>query len=519
MLPHDQRLGQYGGRTVHAVAADSHGRIYAGTDLGLLIYDAGGGVASLMIDNDMSSEVFNDKAVERLQQISELLLDKYDSNSEPGRILETYRKVEQDIQELQEHIEGGITGMAGTNTPDISPEAGDTPQGGVARSDLKQRLQVREQARQRLLHRLENEHYGLFQLLKLDPRELSAFHKELSAGQAVVQYLPTPKTLYIQLVTQDGAQIREVDVTEEELYQRAGQAAAQLKELAFGLSRGAKSLLVEDESGPDLTSELAWLYDQLLRPVERELAVIDHVFVVPIGALTYLPFPALVYELKDQPRYAVEQFAMGVLPSLFHLQLVLRHQASYLDSSLLIGDPDGTLPAAREEVKEIHQLLPDARPPLIGNDATIENFQQQAVSSRILHLATHGKLNHESPADSYLLMADGYRLSVVDISLLDLRETDLVVLSACESGIGRDGLEYATLARSFAHANVPSVVASLWRVNDSATRQLMSNFYSNFVTGKDIFSSFAEAQRSMISEKDGWSHPAAWSGFLVFGKP
>ena len=528
MLPDDQKFGQYGGRTTHAVAVDGHGRVYAGTDRGLLIYEAGGSVASLLIDNGLSDEAFKDIAVERLQKLGEIMLDKIDpDNSEQGRILARLRKAEQEIDELQralgkrQYADAGLGNQAPSNT------AGDNRQNPAARSEFRQRLQQHERERQRLLYQLEQEHYGLFQMLELNPHDLTALHAELPAKQTVVQYLPTPQKLFIQLVTRKGVQIREVNVTEEELYRRAGQTAAKLALDAKRLDeiRSGKSLLIgksrlSEEVPLDLANELAWLYDQLLRPVEHELADMDQVFVVPVGKLTYLPFPALVYAQENRSKYAVERFAMGVLPSLFHLRLILQQRKSYLEESLLIGDPDGSLPAAREEVQEISVAL-SAGPPLIGTDATIENFQRQAPTSRIIHLATHGVLNHEQPAESYLLMANRYRLGMVDISLLNLEETDLVVLSACDSGIGRDGLEYATLARAFAHAQVPSVVASLWPVNDPATKQLMSNFYSNFMQGgKDIFSAMAAAQRTMIQEGDkAWSHPAAWSGFVVFGKP
>ena len=527
MLPDDQMFGQYGGRTTHAVAVDGYGRIYAGTDRGLLIYEASGGVASLLIDNGLSREAFEDTAVDHLRRVSDILLDKIPPESKPSRILARFRKVEQEIDALQRTLSGDDDALAGSELGNIAPTArttGKAMQEPASRSmSFRQKLEERERARKRLLHQLENEHFELFQMLKIDPHELDALHKELGERQAVVQYLPTPQKMVIQLVTQKGTQLREVDVSAEELYRRAKQARQQLASIAKRLEgvndlRGL-TLPSTEQVRQDLTAELAWLYDQLLRPVERELSRMDHVFVVPVGPLTYVPFPALVYERKGRPKYAVERFAMGVLPSLFHLQLVLKYRESYLEESLLVGDPDGTLPAARAEVREISGKLLKALPPLVGKEATIENFRRQAPKSRIVHLATHGKLNHEQPAESYLLMANGYRLNVVDISLLDLTETDLVVLSACESGIGREGLEYATLARAFAHAHVPSVVASLWQVNDPATGQLMSHFYNHFVQGSDVFSAMAEAQRSLIEGDKAWSHPAAWSGFVVFGKP
>ena len=538
MLPHDQRLGQYGGRTVHAVAADSHGRIYAGTDLGLLIYDAGGGVASLMIDNDMSSEVFNDAAVKTQRQIDEILLDRIDPRSKQGKILADYSKLEQKIQELQEQIEGGKVGVVDTSTPDISPGVNDTSQEGPERPDMKKELQNNEQKRLRLLSKLEKENIALYQMIKLNPLELSALHKELSKEQAVVQYLPTPKKLYIQLVTQDGAQITEVKVTDKELYQLASKATNQLACRSKHKISGSKKTELEGKCGSDLTGKLAWLYNQLLRPIEHELAKFRHVFIVPAGALTKLPFPALVYDhINNQPKYAVERFAMGVLPSLFHLQFVLNHEASDATSSLLVGNPTGDLPGAIEEVKEIHEILKvilrESPPPLIQDNATFGKISSTlAEGSRVLHFATHGVKNPMREHELILKLApdkdtNGYfknHLNVPDISRLNLEKTDLVVLSACETGIGfGDGLEYATLARAFTYALVPTVVASLWKVEDIATKDLMIEFYKNLkeMNLEDVFIAMANAQRTMISRNDvsGRHHPETWSAFLVFGKP
>jgi CHAT domain-containing protein len=146
---------------------------------------------------------------------------------------------------------------------------------------------------------------------------------------------------------------------------------------------------------------------------------------------------------------------------------------------------------------------------------------ERAPEARIVHFATHGVLDEDSPADSYLLLADNRRLSAVDISTMDLSQTDIVVLSACESGVGSSGLEYATLARAFAHAKVPSVLASYWEVHDEATRQLMTNFYGVLQESDDVdyFSALSQAQRAMIAAGGKGSHPSAWSGFSIFGKP
>ncbi|MDI3324304.1 CHAT domain-containing protein [Pontibacterium granulatum] len=530
LLPEDQRLGQYGGRTVHAVSIDGDGRIYAATDLGVLVYESEG-IASLLTDNQLGQIAFADSEHQQQQDLSEIFLARIDPATKQGRLLARYRKMQENIGELEQQL------LRSTTTPDASQDnegaSANTaqaaqPEDGEA---LKKRLKAKNRVREKLLARIESEHYGLYQMLKLDPREVAAMHKQLSPEQALVQYLPTPDKLLIQVVTQEGAQIREVSVSRRDLYDTSTAVVGALRyqaahllpqKSARGLSNKPTTAIHDQRQHADeQLQRLNWLYEQLLRPVERELEGKSQVFITPVGALTYLPFPALVRQIKPQVQYAVQHFNLGVIPSMYHLNLVLQHDDSYSNALLMVADPDGSLPGARKEVAKI--AADSSQEPIIleGEEATYDNLTAATAEARVMHLATHGSLNQSTPADSYLLLANSYRLNVIDIATLDLDQTDLVVLSACETGIGKPGLEYATLARAFAHAHVPTVVASYWKVDDSATSSLMQHFYRTLEEEpeKDYFSALAHAQRQMLDAGTPNQHPAAWAGFTVFGKP
>ena len=196
--------------------------------------------------------------------------------------------------------------------------------------------------------------------------------------------------------------------------------------------------------------------------------------------------------------------------TVFGANVSLRHPHRIALGARIVVSDGCILDARNEEVDTAIQ---------IGDEASFDNLCANTAEARIVHFATHGKLDHKQPEQSYLLLAGGYRLGVLDIQDLPLNETDLVVLSACQTGIGKEGMEFATLARAFAHAGVPTTVATLWSVNDVATRALMQKFYGHLTDGDDVFKALAKAQRATIAAGGKHAAPRMWSAFLPFGRP
>jgi CHAT domain-containing protein len=146
---------------------------------------------------------------------------------------------------------------------------------------------------------------------------------------------------------------------------------------------------------------------------------------------------------------------------------------------------------------------------------------------KIIHFATHGVLNSKHPELSAIL------LSMIDETgrpvdgLLQLHEiynlnlpAEMVVLSACETGIGKEirGEGLIALTRGFMHAGAARVVASLWKVNDAATAELMAQFYREmFANGKRPAEALKEAQLSIAKQKR-WRHPYFWAAFVLQGE-
>ena len=123
----------------------------------------------------------------------------------------------------------------------------------------------------------------------------------------------------------------------------------------------------------------------------------------------------------------------------------------------------------------------------VKKEASEEKSKSLSPSYDILHFATHAQLNEDDPLSSAVLLAKGGkedgRLEVREIFGMDLK-ANLVVLSGCDTALGKlsTGDELVGLTRAFIYAGTPSVVASLWSVEDGSTAQLMASFYRNLKT-------------------------------------
>lgn len=231
---------------------------------------------------------------------------------------------------------------------------------------------------------------------------------------------------------------------------------------------------------------------------------------------------------------------------------------------------DGFLPlkASGEEVKEIAEIFKDSGVPIrlyTGSDATESQFKELFRDSvNIIHVSTHGFLYNPKTfenkfggrqlitsdtrnyfdefvndalarcgllftgANRWLLdkdndsSEDGF-LTAQEISFMDLSDTKLAVLSACETGLG--DLQYDGvygLQRAFKMAGVESLLVSLWKVNDYATKLLMTKFYENIAEGKTVRVSLKNAQNAVKNFKgviDGqpyqFEDPKYWAGFVL----
>ena len=259
------------------------------------------------------------------------------------------------------------------------------------------------------------------------------------------------------------------------------------------------------------------LYYRLIAPLRAHLPN-KEVIIVPHGVLHTLPFGAL-WNAAEQ-RFFIEEMTISLAPSASALRFLAAKRSPQNGRGLVLGDPDGSLPFARAESRTVAELLHTT--PLLGEKARERALLDRAGDVDILHLAAHAVYDPQSPLFSRIELADGDgedgALEVHEIYDLDLAETNLVVLSACESGRGEisGGDKVLGLTRAFFYAGSPSVITSLWRVDDEATAILMERFYRHLQQSPTIAEALRRAQLEMLAE-DRWREPYFWASFYLHG--
>jgi len=270
------------------------------------------------------------------------------------------------------------------------------------------------------------------------------------------------------------------------------------------------------------------LYTWLIAPLVERLDT-PSVAIIPHLMLHYVPFAALT----DGENYFGQQHSLFVLPSASSLPFIQENAANQPGSGALVfGNPDictpnlAPLTYAAMEARSVAEVL-DA-PSYTGAEASEDRLWSDASDVSILHLASHGDYNQANPLYSAIHLApsvscdhdDDGRLEVHEVYRLDLAATDLVVLSACQTNIGGQsaGDEVVGLVRAFHFAGTPTVIASLWNVDDAATEALMVAFYKHWRGGVSKIEALQIAQADVRADPR-WGSPYYWAAFVLSGDP
>jgi CHAT domain-containing protein len=283
------------------------------------------------------------------------------------------------------------------------------------------------------------------------------------------------------------------------------------------------------------------------------------IVIVPDGPLHVLPFGALVQKTGNSWQYLIEERPLHtVLSATVYSELIKQRQTSAAKKTektiVAFGDPKypseaegetkdsgdsfvrslvkrGThltpLPATREEVSMIAQIYRDRAEVYLGDEATEERAKAISKDVRYVHFACHGLLDEHFPLNSGIALTipaelkeekDNGILQAWEVFERVRIDADLVVLSACETGLGKEmgGEGLVGLTRAFQYAGAHTVLASLWEVADVASAELMKSFYGYLKEGLSKDEALQKAKIDMIQHPD-ISHPFFWGAFQLIG--
>lgn len=266
------------------------------------------------------------------------------------------------------------------------------------------------------------------------------------------------------------------------------------------------------------------LYQLLLAPVADQFSASTHLIIVPYGVLHYFPFHALF----DGERFLVERLHLSYIPAAALLDIChqraqrARARGIHLPNSLVMGlSHRGRLNFAVREAEVVARRL-EARC-ILNEAATVSLLREVAPVCPIVHIAAHGLFRLDAPNFSGIQLADR-QLSTIEVFNLDLSICSLVTLSACETGRASIGGidEVMGLGRGFLYAGAASLVATLWKVDDASSAELMEIFYQALLCGYTKAAALASAQRAFLqrarsSDRLHYTHPYFWAAFQLIG--
>ncbi|MEM6252315.1 MAG: CHAT domain-containing tetratricopeptide repeat protein [Cyanobacteria bacterium P01_D01_bin.156] len=425
----------------------------------------------------------------------------------------------------------------------------------IEQSENEVALQISEQGRARAFSTLIAEQQSVSEDFSLEKFKAIARNQNVT----LVEYSIIPKNevvhqgkekgeageLYIWVVTPTG----DIKFHRENLDDISLKELIEASRISIGVNnRGG--LVAANDSSVDPTQSLKDLHKILIDPIQNWLprdkssSDTEQVVIIPQGELFLVPFPALI---DEQDSYLIEKHTLLTAPSMqtlsFSHQLYQsrdKRDFSELteDDWLVVGNPTmpevwssektqkitlQSLPGAEQEANAIATQFGIA--PFIGNEATESNIRQRLESSRVIHLATHGLLEYGNPKDSGISDTPGAialtpddthdgLLTAAELSEFNLN-ADLVVLSACDTGLGDitgDGV--IGLSRSLMQAGAPSVVVSLWAVPDAPTAKLMTDFYNQLKQGENKAQALRQA---MLKTLRSHPEPRNWAAFTLVG--
>jgi CHAT domain-containing protein/tetratricopeptide (TPR) repeat protein len=467
----------------------------------------------------LSAAIEFQESADRALLLPELYLQRGRANRDHGRLDEAQRDFERGIQRLEQQR---------THTTDADLRAGIFDDAGelfaeavslaLTRHDVIGAFGYVERGRARAI--LEEIASKDGEVSSPRPIGIEALMASLPTDSLLVEYQLLDDAIVIFTVDRGRVELTRVPVRRDIVVH------------GIQLFIGA---LVERRDVGSIEAASQRLYEWLVMPLQTRLAGARSLIVVPDATLQQLPFAALMD--PSTRRYLIENhvlltepsasiYAIGLRDSNGRRQPLRPSSAALFANPVLEGGPFENLtplPASEREASRIARLYD--RPALFARSAaTASRFISIADTCDVVHFAGHSVIQPNEPWHSALVFAtskgDQGLLFVQRIARLSFRHTRVVVLASCSTLRGHTaGVEgVPSVARAFLVAGVPSVVGTLWDVDDSETGPLVATFHARLVKGEPPMEALRAAQlEALRSPVSAFRHPSHWAAFALLG--
>ncbi|HRH40346.1 MAG TPA: CHAT domain-containing protein [Pyrinomonadaceae bacterium] len=340
------------------------------------------------------------------------------------------------------------------------------------------------------------------------PLTFSEIQKKIPENVQVVEYALLNNKLAIWKITKDNYKLENQDI----------------EKVSFEKKISDYRQAITEKQEPESIKSLAKELYQILLPKDLEKEKI--ICLIPDKSLHQIPFASLI---SPEGKYLIEDFALLYSPSSSVFVTASENasiKSTNSESLLAVGNPqfDQTenlnlkdLPDAETEAIEISKLY-EKSDKLLGEKATKNDFLKGLESAEIIHFAGHFISNTEAPGNSKFVFADEYLLSF-ELSDKKLANSKLAVLSACQTGLEKFNKSEGAIgvARTFLAMGTPLVVASGWKVESVAAKNLMISFHQKRRLDKlSSIEALRQAQLEMLKTNE-FSSPNYWSAFSLTG--
>lgn len=430
---------------------------------------------------------------------------------------------------------------------------------------FRNKLFALNQSYQKLIARFEQEYPKYYQL-KYQTRAptVNDMQKILGTNTALIEYYASDETLFIFTITKESFNAISTSL-EIPLIQQI-----------LPLVRSVKKVDMQHYAENSHA-----VYQLLIRPVETDIWNKKKLFIIPHGILFKLPFEALISEMPgnhkqydfSQYQYLLNEFEIsyhysaalamesglkktrkkripsadrrwsfagfapvfsdqsdnGYILSSTHAELNRVSEESEIRSIMMDGKRFSELKYSEREIREIVRLFEKNNGQAIGyfyDRATEKKFKSSIGQYRYIHVASHGLIREDCPELSGIIFSQPKDTSAADDGILFSGETynldlnaDLVVLSSCESGLGKlvKGEGLMALTRGFLSSGASNLLISLWKVDDRYTSNLMIAFYTHVFNGESYSEALRNAKLEMIREPKT-AFPVLWGSFVLIGQ-